>query len=331
MAEIMPRAHHSNGAGGEKPVHPILFHIGSLPIATYGVLIMIGLLVSLPLAGWLGARRGIPPQFFYDLALVLLISGFLGARLFYIIQNFGEFLEEPLAMLLSRQGFVFLGGFVLALACGIWFARRRGFSVWEIADVVAPPLALAHGIGRIGCFFAGCCFGDYCTPGHNHWLAPIATQYPLIMENGKPAEQFNFAYFTQIEQGLLQPGATQTLPLIPVQLMEMAGNFLICFGLVMLWRRRRFSGQIFAVYLAAYSVLRFLLEFWRGDDYRGLYFGGSVSTSQLITLGTVVVAGVIWWLRRGKGIAPLPAPAGEAAGTDAKKQSAARKPRKANS
>ncbi len=289
-------------------MHPILFQVGSFVVGTYGVMIVAGMLTGLWLVSRLARRRGLDPEFFFDLTFMLLVSGLIGARLVYILTEWREFLRDPMAMILSRQGFVFLGGFGSALIAGIWFTRRRHMPLLETCDLVAPALALAHGFGRIGCFFAGCCYGKAIDPAHSTALdRALAVQFPFIP--GQNGEMFNFAYESQLRGGLIEKGALAPLPVLPTELFEMAGNFAIC--LVLLWflRRRRFSGQIFALYLMIYSVLRFSLEFIRGDSERGLFWGGAISTSQIICLFTMALAIALWVARHNRGIEPLPAAA----------------------
>jgi phosphatidylglycerol:prolipoprotein diacylglycerol transferase len=290
-------------------MHPILFNLGSFPIATYGVMIVIGMLLGMWLARRLGSRVGIPPEFFYDLVFILLISGFLGARVFFILTNWSEFLAHPLDLILSRGGFVFLGGFLTAVIAAVWFVRRRGYPVWTVADVLAPALVLAHAFGRIGCFFAGCCYGEFCLPGEvRHGIKALAVQYPLIYDaKGAPSELFNYAYNSQIQQGLIPSTATAPLPIVPVQLLECAGNLVICALLLLAWKRRKNAGAIMGLYLILYSILRFTLEFWRGDIERGMYFNNTISTSQLISIFTLLAGIAILFWRRGRGLEPIPA------------------------
>lgn len=314
-------------------MHPILFKIGNFTVGTYGVMIVIGMLSGLWLMARLARRRGLPPEFFYDLAFVLLLSGFVGARVFNIIIEWKEFVKDPAGMIFSRSGFVFQGGFIAALICGLWFTRRRKVPLLETVDIVAPGLVLAHAFGRIGCFLAGCCYGLTCTGTHHPLLCKLAVQYPLITDHGQPAELFNFAYAGQLAQGLIGPEATAPLPILPVQLFESFGNFLICLVLVWAWRRRRFSGQIFALYMGLYSVLRFSLEYLRGDEDRGVYFGGVISTAQIIALVTLAGAIGLWWYRHNKGIVAIPEPAltaadGAAAGEQSPASAKARSSRK---
>lgn len=300
-------------------MHPVLFRIGEFTVATYGLAIVVGLLSCLWLVRRLAHRRHLDPNFFFDLTFLLLLSGFIGARLFFVVLNWDFFLSDPVGVLFSRQGFVFQGGLIFALAAGIWFTRRHRIPLAETADVAAPGVALGHGFGRIGCFLAGCCFGksapelsewEWLYP----WLKPFLVRYPMVTDaSGEHlSRMFNFAYQAQIRQGLLEPGAGATLPLFPVQLLESAGNFLICLVLLWFWRRRRFSGQIFALYLILYSLLRFGDEFLRGDLDRGLYFNGLLSTAQIICVLTLAGGISLWFSLRNRGIPSVPVAEGKA-------------------
>ena len=87
------------------------------------------------------------------------VMGFVGARLLFVLTNFSSFLRDPVFYLFSRSGFVFLGGLLVAIPT-VWFVLRRWkVRFWPMADLLIAPLALAHGFGRVGCFFAGCCYG----------------------------------------------------------------------------------------------------------------------------------------------------------------------------
>jgi phosphatidylglycerol:prolipoprotein diacylglycerol transferase len=277
-------------------MHPILFQIGDFYIGTYGLMIVAGLAVGL----WLALRRariqGLAPEFFYDLAFVVLLSGFLGARLFFILLNLTKLdpanpMRDLMRYVFAREGFVFMGGFVTAVGVGVWYTRRKGMPLWETADILAPALAAGHAFGRIGCYLAGCCYGKVCPPG-SFW-APLAVSFPRVDDaEGKPL--LSFAYLDHWHQGLLEPGATGSLPVIPTQLIEAAANVVICLALLQLWRQRSFAGQIFIFYLFFYGAMRFGVEFLRGDEARGVW-GGVISTSQIMSLAAGA-AGVAAWI-----------------------------------
>lgn len=288
-------------------MHPILFYIGNFPVGTYGLMIVIGILSGVTVASMLARRRGISPEFIQDLAMWALLSGFVGARLVFIIIELHNNTTASLTdLIFSRGGFVFQGGAFVAIIVCAWYILRHRQPIFETADIAAPALVLAHAFGRIGCFFSGCCYGLTCSdPAAHPILGKVAVQYPLLADpkTGKPLELFNYAYFEQLQT---HPGLAAPLPIVPVQLFESAGNFLICAFLVWMWRKRRFSGQVAALYLGFYAVLRFSLEFLRGDTERGLWFGGSLTTGQINSLIMLAAAIALWAMRHNKGLEKIP-------------------------
>jgi phosphatidylglycerol:prolipoprotein diacylglycerol transferase len=246
-------------------VHPILFEIpainiggwtiGPIPIRMYGLMIGIGFLLAIFLASRRARKEGIDPDRIMDLGVYLLLAAIVGSRILYVLTTLREFTDHPLDVFaIWKGGLVFYGGLLAAVPVGIWYVRKHSLPVWKTADIMAPYIALGHGFGRLGCFFAGCCYGSPCsgpiciTFHDSHSLAPLG------------------------------------VPLFPTQLMESGGEFLIFGILMVLWRHRKFDGQLFWFYPLFYSVLRFTIEFFRGDEIRGVYFGGLVSTSQIIAL-----------------------------------------------
>jgi len=247
------------------PMHPILIEIpkisfgdwtiGPIPIRMYGLMIGIGFLVAVFLASRRAKKEGVEPERILDLGVYLLLAAIVGSRLLYVLINLAEFSANPLdAFAIWKGGLVFYGGVLAAIPVGIWYVRKHNLPVWKTADIIAPFAALGHVFGRLGCFFAGCCYGAVCngpvciTFHDTHSLAPLG------------------------------------VPLYPTQLMESGGELLIFGVLMVLWHHRKFDGQLFWLYPLMYSVLRFIIEFFRGDTARGLYLGGTISTSQIIAV-----------------------------------------------
>jgi phosphatidylglycerol---prolipoprotein diacylglyceryl transferase len=247
-------------------MHPILFEIpkidlggwtiGPIPIRMYGLMIGLGFLVAVWLASRRAKKEGIDPERIMDMGVYLLLAAIIGSRLFYVLVNLQEFQRNWLdAFAIWKGGLVFYGGLIGAVAIGIWYVRKHDLPVWKTADIVAPYIALGHMFGRFGCFFAGCCYGAPChtsvgiTFSDTHSLAPL------------------------------------DVPLYPTQLFEAGGEFANFLVLLAVYRFRKFDGQVFWLYPALYSILRFIVEFFRGDEARGVYFGGSISTSQLVSIG----------------------------------------------
>jgi phosphatidylglycerol---prolipoprotein diacylglyceryl transferase len=260
-------------------MHPILFEIpqfefsswviGPIPIRVYGLMVGIGFFLGIYLASRRAKKEGVDSDRILDMGVYLLLAGLVGSRLLYILTTLPDFAKNPLeAFAIWRGGLVFYGGVIVALPVGIWYVRKHNLPVWKTADIIAPYAALGHALGRLGCFFAGCCYG---APGSG----------PLCV--------------TFIDSHSLAPLG---VALYATQLMESAGEFLIFVTLIVLREYKKFDGQLFWLYLIFYSILRFVVEFFRGDDVRGVYFGGFVSTSQLIA---VLLSGaalfMLWRLR----------------------------------
>ncbi len=252
-------------------MHPILFEIpkidlgawtlGPIPIRLYGLMIGIGFLLGISLAARRAKKESINPELILDMGVYLLLAAIIGSRVLYVLTTWREFSGNPLDMFaIWKGGLVFYGGLLAAVPVGIWYVGKHGIPVWKTADIMAPSIALGHAFGRLGCFFAGCCYGSPCSgPG----------------------------CITFSDPGSLAPLG---VPLFPTQLMESAGEFMIFGLLLLLFRYRRFDGQIFGLYLILYAVLRFVIEFFRGDVARGVYFGGVISTSQIIAILIAVAA-----------------------------------------
>jgi phosphatidylglycerol---prolipoprotein diacylglyceryl transferase len=265
-------------------MHPILFEIprleflnwviGPIPIRLYGLMIGLGFIFGIIIAARQAKKEGVSPDRVLDLGVYMLLTAIVGSRLLFVLTNLREFADKPLeAFALWKGGLVFYGGLLAAVPVGIWYVRRHGLPVWKTADIMAPSIALGQAFGRLGCFFAGCCFGAPCsgpvciTFSDPHSLAPLG------------------------------------VPLFPTQLMESAGSLLIFGALLLLRRAKKFDGQIFWLYALLYAVMRFLIEFFRGDAVRGLYFGDSISTSQIIAIGMFLLSGVMIWRLRNTAIA----------------------------
>ncbi|CAN5457061.1 prolipoprotein diacylglyceryl transferase [soil metagenome] len=266
-------------------MHPIFFEFPNhFFIAWYGVLIATGLFAGLLLAGVRGPRRGIPRDAFFDLIFLAVASGFLGARILFIITEFKAFLADPMPMILSRTGFVFLGGLLAATGACSWYAWKKKLDYWRTADVIMPSVALGHAFGRIGCFMSGCCYGGSCA-------APVAIRVPKIFQpDGNGLWQNAFA--DQYNAGTIPATATASLPIWPVQLFESGALFAITLMLVLIARKPHHKGLIFGLYLVTYGAVRFGLEFLRGDEARGLWFNNSISTSQIISI-VIILAGAV--------------------------------------
>ena len=238
-------------------MHPILFEIGNFPVYTYGVLLAAAYLLGLQFALVRARARGLDANRVMDLGIWIIISALIGAKLLLLVVDFDTFRNSPGELLtLMRSGGVFYGGLIAAVAVAIWYMRRHKLPVWSVSDAYAPGIALGHVIGRMGCFFAGCCFGR-------------STDVPW-------AVTFTNEYARQ------NVGTPLNIPLHPTQLYEAGAELLILGFLLLLERRGRpFPGRTFWSYMLVYGITRFIIEFYRGDA-RGMV--GALSTSQFVSV-----------------------------------------------
>jgi phosphatidylglycerol:prolipoprotein diacylglycerol transferase len=237
-------------------MHPILFEVGGFPVYTYGVLLAAAYLLGLQVALVRARRRGLDPARVMDLGIWVIVAALLGAKALLLLVNFDTYRDRPAELwTLLRSGGVFYGGLIAAVATALWYLRRHRMPVWIVTDVFAPGIALGHVIGRMGCLFAGCCFGRRTgVPWAITFTHPAAAEYV---------------------------GTPLNTPVHPTQLYEAGAELLILGFLLLLERRgRSFPGRTFWSYTLLYGVSRFVIEFYRGDP-RGMI--GALSTSQFVS------------------------------------------------
>lgn len=253
---------------------PICFRVGSLPIHWYGVLMAAGFLLGF--ANWvlLGRREGRRFELLSDLLFWIMVGGLVGARLAYVTADAGYFLRHPLEIVrVDQGGLIYYGGFIGA-GLAIWiFARRRGQHFFDLLDLVITSVPLAHALGRLGCFLNGCCYGT-------RWDGPWGVRYPST----------SHAWSDQVNADALSRFEPRSLPVHPVQLYEAGLNLLLFAALVVWYRHRRREGMVVAAYLLLYPVMRFGLEFLRGDTRTGL---GPFSVAQWISVALFALGGVL--------------------------------------
>jgi phosphatidylglycerol:prolipoprotein diacylglycerol transferase len=250
---------------------------GPFTIHTYGVLLAVAFLAGLFVVSWQARKAGMDAGRITDMAVWVLIAGLLGAKLMLVVVEWDHYARNWRDLLsLLRSGGVFYGGLLGGIAVAWYYARRYKLPGWQTADVLAPGLILGQAIGRLGCFAAGCCYGK---PASLPWAVTFTDVY-AAREVGTPMDT----------------------PLHPAQLYESLANFLIFLVLIWLAPRKRFHGQVIVSYVILYSGARFLLEFLRGDPSRGAFFGGMLSTSQLIAILLLVGAAVVLPRLRGRAL-----------------------------
>jgi phosphatidylglycerol:prolipoprotein diacylglycerol transferase len=249
-------------------MYPNLFKIGPFTLHTYGLLLAIAFLAGLRISMHFARKEGLNPARIVDLVLYIFVSALLGAKFLHFIVDFNYYRQDWGRLLSIYQvGGVYYGGLVFAVVITAWYVRKHQMNFWSTADVLSMGLAAGQIFGRIGCFFAGCCWGIEAPSGF-----PIAVTFtnPLAAE---------------------QVGTPLMIALHPVQLYEAFLMLILVLILIFNYSRRKFTGQQFFLYLFCYSIFRFTVEFFRGDP-RGSVLSGMISTSQLISI--FLFAGAIW-------------------------------------
>lgn len=251
-------------------MHPILFKIpifGGISIHTYGVLVALGFLAGIIWIMYETRRLRLDSQSALDLIFFIILSAILGSRIYYLAVNEpARIVKQPwLIFTVWEGGLVFYGGLIAAILVSIWYVRRRRMSLSVYADVFAPAVALGHAFGRMGCFMAGCCYG-----------APAGASFFGIVFPSNP--------------DTIAPAG---VPLYPTQIIESLGELAIFLGLVVFRRHKKFEGEVFAIYLIAYPVLRFFAEMLRADLERGFIIPGVLSSAQGVSIALFIIGIVV--------------------------------------
>jgi phosphatidylglycerol---prolipoprotein diacylglyceryl transferase len=261
-------------------VHPIAFKLGTWPIYWYGVLVALGFIAGL----WTASRRapisGVKSEHAADAGPWLIIGAVIGARLMHVITYWqdsyaGQPWWEP--FMVQKGGLVFYGGLIGASLSIILYARLRRVPLWKLADVLSPSIPLGYVFGRLGCLSKGCCYGSQCA-------LPWAITYPRGHETFPVnADAGMHVHPTQIYDSLLSLG--------------------LYLFLAWLYRRKKFDGQIFAVYLLCYAFTRSFVEYFRGDYTADHIHGGFFTPAQLVSVGILATGLVLFWILRRRPVA----------------------------
>jgi len=257
-------------------LHPLLFHIGSLAIPTYGVLTAAALLAALGLCVERARRAGLPGDKVWNLGLIAILAALFGSRLLLVASNLHVFAQHPfwvLGLATVHGGWIAAGGTAIGAVAAVLYALAEGLPLLRIADAAAPAAALGFAVSRIGAFCAGLGWG---TPTTLPWGVTYRSAVAWLW------------YRT--------PLGTR---LHPVQLYDAVVSFAILVLLLGMGRSEmaRRAGEIAGAWLFLYGISHFFLEFLRGDAVREPAFGGLFTMAQGLAVLAVILGGALW-LRR---------------------------------
>lgn len=249
-----------------------LFTIGNFTVHGYGLMIGLGFIAAVLVGSYLAKRRGLSDGDFTNMAMLVLVIGFLGGKILHIIVEFKNFMADPMSVI-GSEGFVVYGGIITGIATIYVYCRIKKLDFLKYIDLFAAAVPLNQALGRVGCLLAGCCYGR-----------PTDSRFSLVFP-----------------ENCCAPAGIKLVPTQPI----MAVGNAVFFVVILLYylstctkksgdeqipaKREYIPGIPTAMYLMLYSTGRFIIEFFR-DDYRGAV--GVLSTSQFIAIFTLA-AGVI--------------------------------------
>lgn len=255
---------------------PQVIQLGPLPVSVYGIMVTLAFFVGI----WTATRfasqyEHLDKRVVWDFGISVTIAALLGAKLLLVVTDpyYRSSPSRVFSMEFLQSAGVFYGGFLAAVLWAFWFMRRRKLPAWPTADAFAPAIALGHTLGRVGCHAAGCCHGTY----SQSFLSVTFTDYRCMVDT---------AYLNA--------------PLYPTQLMEACANLALFVFLYRFYPRKSFPGQVILLYAFCYSVIRFSLEYFRGDE-RGWAIPQYLSTSQAIALAVGAVSAWLYFRLRRRG------------------------------
>ncbi len=243
-----------------------LFSIGPVTVYGYGLMIAIGIMAAYLVGEYRTKRKNLNQDHVFYFVIWCVLGGFLGSKLLYFITDIRNIIDNPQKVLNIADGWVVYGGIIGGIISAMIYCKIKKIKFTAYFDALIPSVALAQGFGRIGCIFAGCCYGH-----ETNSPIGIVFQHSSYAPNG--------------------------VNLVPTQPISSILNFIHFFILIWFANKKKGDGQVGALYLILYSIGRFILEYFRGDLGRGSV--GMLSTSQFISIFTVI-AGIALFVVSGR-------------------------------
>jgi len=235
-------------------MYPIICQLGPLTVYSYGLVLVLAFTIAVFLLILKAKNQGLNSDLIFNLCTIILVSGIIGARIFYVILNLKFYINNPIQIImLARGGLAWYGGLILGSLTCIVYLRYKGLDIYKTVDLIIPYIALGQAIGRIGCFLNGCCYG---------------------------LESPRFGIYFPVHDAVL----------IPTQLyssLALLGIFII---LRIFQERIHRKGEVFYVYLFLYSLWRFFIEFFRGDSEAFIL---NLSLFQIISIALLILSAIM--------------------------------------
>ncbi len=251
-------------------MRPFIFTLGDIRVPSFFFMVMVGALAATFFSSWWAKREGSDQVALLDMGIIAIIASVIGARVFHIIvESPMYYLEKPIRVFYFWQGgYVSIGAYMFTIAAWLVYFWKRNLSTWRYMDLAAMGVPIIIFFVRVGCLSVGCCYGK-----------PTDFLFHLTFNNPSsvPAA-FGYA----------------GIPLHASQIYFMINAIVMWAVFFLIYRRRKFYGEIISAFFIYYGISRFIIEFTRGDEDRGIWFDGSLSTGQIAMLISFI-GGVILW------------------------------------
>ena len=256
-------------------MHPLLLHLGHVAIPTYGACTALALVLVLAVSVFAAKRAGLNADKVWNLDLVAILTALFVSRIVLILGDPNVYRKHPfwlLGLLTTPNIWLALGGAFVGLLAALLYAMSAGLPLLKTADALAPAAAIAFACNRIGAFLGGSAFG---TPTHLPWCVVYRSPVAYL--------------WYRVPLGV---------SLHPVQVYDAGTSFLLF--LLLLWMGRPGGsgrdGEIAGTWLFLYGLIRFFLEFLRGDPTRIPVLGGALTLAQTLCIVAVLFGGISWLL-----------------------------------
>jgi phosphatidylglycerol:prolipoprotein diacylglycerol transferase len=231
-------------------MHRIIFQIGPFSLYSYGLLVAFGFLLATFLILKDSGRFALSRESVFDCLIAILLGGLVGGRLLFVLINWKYYSHDLMRIFMVHEGgLAFQGALAAGIFSGAILSRIKGIPFWKAGDLVAPYIALAQALGRVGCFLNGCCYGKVIYGGI----------------------------------GVTFPG--ETVMRIPTQIYSSLFLLALFVFLLSVRDKRPFDGYVLVLYLVLYSVFRFSMDFFRGDELSRLF---GLTLSQVISIAMFI-------------------------------------------
>jgi phosphatidylglycerol:prolipoprotein diacylglycerol transferase len=238
-------------------VHPIAFHYGPFVVRWFSIMLILAFSASIWTAYWRSQSEPMGPKAMSDMFPWIIFGTLCGAHVVYVIGYSTAVTKVDFVLQIIKVwqgGFVFYGGLFGGCLTVLIFSNLKRLRFWSIMDILAPSMVLGSAVGRVGCFLNGCCYGK-----------PSSLPWAVCYPEGHETHPYGYS----------------ATAVHPTQIYEISLELGLYIALEMLYKHKRFNGQVFCTYLIAYSILRAFVEIFRGDYPVGTLLIGEITPGQV--------------------------------------------------